>query len=439
MKTFTITFFVIVSFTLNLFGQQPFSVQLSSTNFGCGVSQVSAISNCSFNGSVSVTVLNTPLGIIISNVSNVVAGNFTFNMEVTPAAPIFSTLQFSILTTDNPTGCPPPGAIYQDRITVDCVCNIVLDHTLTHESCYMCNNGSALAIVSGGSSPYTYLWSNGSVSPNSGPVAPGIYYVQVTDDDLCTTWDTIAINPYVCPGFTIVPVVGDVLCFGECNGIIDLILSNGSQSFQALWADGNTENSREDLCEGTYTLTVIDADNCTASDSVEIFQPELFSLGEISVVSSEDGDGGMITINYTGGQGQIDWFINGNEYNLQDSMGVNQKVFSNLEPACYKILGIDENGCELNTDSICVENISAISDLRLSELLLIPNPAMDEVYLKNLDIQDHFSLNITNTSGIVIYKSQNERTLNISTLASGIYFVTVTTNQGIYSQKLIKI
>lgn len=517
MKTFTITVFTIISFTLNLFGQQPFFVQLSSTNFGCGVSEVTAVSNCSFNGTVSVTVLNTPPGITITNVSNVVAGNFTFNVEVTSAAPIFATLEFTIITTNNPTGCPPPGAKYQDRIMTNCVCNLELDLFLEHESCNLCNNGfatittsggsgvnnilwsngqtgtdagpfepgnytvivgdtygcsdtasfiieqyvcsgllnvevssedesclscnngSAIAIAGGGSGQYTYVWSNGSSSTNPGPLAPGIYQIQVTDIDQCSTTDSIIINPYICPGYTIVPSVEEVVCYGECNGIVNLALSNGSQNFLAFWNDGNTETSRENLCAGTYLINITDADNCVASDTVVVYQPELFSFGEIDVESSENGEGGVITINYTGGQGEIDWFINGNEYDLEDSLAVNQMVFSDLEPSCYEILGIDENGCQLITDSICVDNVSAISDYRLGELLLFPNPAMDIVYLKNIDIQDHFSLNITNISGMVVYKSHNEKMINISTLESGIYFVTVTTNKGIYSQKLIKI
>jgi hypothetical protein len=158
--------------------------------------------------------------------------------------------------------------------------------------------------VNGGSGQYNYTWSNGAISSNSGPLSPGIHYVEVIDSNLCTISDTIIIDPYVCPGFAVIPMVEDVLCFGECNGEVDLTLSNGSQNFQVLWDDGSIENIREDLCVGTYQFTIKDSDNCLALDSIEVFQPELFAASDIITNAAVDGEKGSITINYTGNQGQ---------------------------------------------------------------------------------------------------------------------------------------
>lgn len=48
------------------------------------------------------------------------------------------------------------------------------------------NNGQASLSVTGGQSPYTYLWSNGAVTQNLSALAPGIYTVTITDAGGCT-------------------------------------------------------------------------------------------------------------------------------------------------------------------------------------------------------------------------------------------------------------
>jgi hypothetical protein len=329
------------------------------------------------------------------------------------------------------------------RADVTCVdnyvCNLATSFSLTHESCYSCNNGSAEANVIGGIGQYIYEWSNGSTTANSGPLAPGKYYFKVTDNEICTFVDSITINPYVCPGFTVIPKVEDVLCFDECNGVVDFALSNGSQNFQVLWADGTTENIREDLCVGTYQITVTDVDNCNASDSVKVYQPEAFLLDSIYVVSSIDGSSGSITIHFTGSQGSITWSLNGMEYVSNDSMSFNQIVFSGLTPECYIVTGVDASGCKLVTDSICIENISGIENFDNFKFSIFPNPAVDLIYIGNTPNLKSFSIRIIDMFGTILHTSENQQMVNISTLNPGIYFLTISTNHEIFSQKLIKI
>jgi hypothetical protein len=231
--------------------------------------------------------------------------------------------------------------------------------------------------VNGGSGQYNYTWSNGAISSNSGPLSPGIHYVEVIDSNLCTISDTIIIDSYLCPGFAVIPMVEDVLCFGECNGEVDLTLSNGSQNFQVLWDDGKTDNARKELCEGTYQFTITDVDNCIISDSVTVYQPEAFLLDTFHIVSAQNGESGSITIDFLGGQGDIVWYLNGIEYVSNDSLPLNQMVFFDLTPECYIISGIDESGCKVKTDSICVDNISSTGDFEKFRFSVFPNPTMD--------------------------------------------------------------
>jgi hypothetical protein len=366
-----------------------------------------------------------------------------------PAGGYYGNTLPGIFASTHPTGCltiqfRTDSNLVDDGWTADVtceyniVCNLTIDVMQTPETCYMCNNGSAITTVNGGSGEFTFEWSNGSTSANPGALAPGVHYVLVTDGNSCTIRDSIIINPYICPGFSILPEVEDVLCFDECNGVVDFALSNGSQNFQVLWADGSTENIREDLCVGTYQITIKDSDNCLAFDSIEVFQPELFSANDIITNASVDGEKGSITINYIGKQGQITWLINGVAYNSNDSLLLNQMVFSDLAPLCYVITGIDEKGCKLITDTLCIENISATNEFGHDDVFLFPNPASDIIHLVNYSYVHDFSVQITNMSGIILHQSENQKSINVSMLNSGMYLVTVTSAQKSRSKKLIK-
>lgn len=52
-------------------------------------------------------------------------------------------------------------------------------------SCFFCTNGSITSTVSGGVTAYTYIWSNGQVTPNATGLAAGDYTLTVRDGNNC--------------------------------------------------------------------------------------------------------------------------------------------------------------------------------------------------------------------------------------------------------------
>lgn len=56
------------------------------------------------------------------------------------------------------------------------------------------SNGVASVSVSGGTSPYTYLWSNGATTSSISNLAPGNYNMKVTDANGCFTSNSLVIN-----------------------------------------------------------------------------------------------------------------------------------------------------------------------------------------------------------------------------------------------------
>lgn len=56
------------------------------------------------------------------------------------------------------------------------------------------DNGSVTASVTGGTSPYTYAWSNDSTGTSISNLAPGAYYLTVTDHNTCQSIDTAVVT-----------------------------------------------------------------------------------------------------------------------------------------------------------------------------------------------------------------------------------------------------
>ena len=60
----------------------------------------------------------------------------------------------------------------------------------------------------------------------------------------------------------------------NCDGVADITASNGEAPYTYLWSDGSTTEDRDDLCAGTYQVTVTDYNGCSNTlDFVEIEGP----------------------------------------------------------------------------------------------------------------------------------------------------------------------
>ena len=80
-------------------------------------------------------------------------------------------------------------------VTGTVICNLTVNATLvSNASCPSCYDGSATAVISGGTAPYTYMWSNNTNSQTATGLGTGTYTVCVTDANGCNACDTITIS-----------------------------------------------------------------------------------------------------------------------------------------------------------------------------------------------------------------------------------------------------
>lgn len=408
------------------------TVELTPSTFPCGKTTVSATTGCSFMGAMEVTVEGNPAGVTISNVSLITSGNFTFDITVEASAPAVGQLNFRILTSNDPTGCALPNA--QDDVAVNftCACNLVVTTTTTDESCFGCANGSATVIVDGGTDPITYTWSNGAFTNVVENLAPGDYSVVIEDANDCIATVIVTVFPYICVPFSIVASVTNAICYDDCNGSIQLqSLTNGSTSFSALWNEGQSTTFREDLCAATYQVTVTDTDQCTATASYNVSQPNdvIISIDSIRHFTSIDSGAVFFTIS------GIDPAYNPSCEGCVCIPGFgcicgvcgetgDFSFVSGLPAGDGNITITLENGCEIVSPTFTIDNLSSSKDYGATKLIIYPNPTSDILNISSEKGRLPKEMVLKNVFGTTIARYMDTNSIDVSTLPSGMYFIT---------------
>ncbi|MDB4533776.1 gliding motility-associated C-terminal domain-containing protein [Vicingaceae bacterium] len=129
-------------------------------------------------------------------------------------------------------------------------------------------DGQATATPSGGTAPFTYLWSNNATTPTITALCEGSYTVTITDFNGCTAQGNVAIGDGVDITATInsVDVTGSGATCATCDGSITVsnIAGGSGGPYTLLWSgNGLTTSTITDLCPGAYTLTITDNGGCT--------------------------------------------------------------------------------------------------------------------------------------------------------------------------------
>lgn len=204
------------------------------------------------------------------------------------------------------------------------------------------SDGGASASASGGTVPYTYLWSNGATNASITGVMAGTYTVTVADNNACTNSSSVTITEPA--AISLSATVTDITCNGANDGMIDLSVMNGTTPYAYLWSNGDTIEDIMGLGAGTYTVTVTDAVNATASQSYTVTEPTAINI-VVSVDSNASCNGladGGLSATATGGTGvlQYAWSAGNKTLAAQsfESMTSDNWAFT-VNPATYNTEG----------------------------------------------------------------------------------------------------
>jgi gliding motility-associated-like protein len=230
-------------------------------------------------------------------------------------------------------------------------CTYTLNYTLTQpaqlsatetHSNTSCTTGfgSATAHPSGGTLPYTYLWSNGANTATAANLATGSYTCTVTDVNGCTAQvvATVSVNPPLVSGF----VSNNNLCSSGCSGTAGFTASGGSGVYTYAWSgSGSTSSSISGICPGTYTATVSDNNGCSVTQNYTITVPSALTMSNTSTNPTCFGSSnGSISVTPAGGTPSYSYSWSPNSSTSQNAV--------NLSAGSYTATVTDANGCSVS-------------------------------------------------------------------------------------------
>ncbi|HTA83801.1 MAG TPA: PKD domain-containing protein [Bacteroidia bacterium] len=229
---------------------------------------------------------------------------------------------------------------------------------VTNVNCNSGNNGSASVNVSGGTSPYTYLWAPIGGSANSATnLTAGTYTINITDANGCNTSTLLTVSEP--PALTSFVSTTPVSCNNGSNGSANDIVTGGTPPYTYTWSPNiGSGASVINLPAGTYVVTVSDANHCTLSASDNVTEPTaLTTSSSSSSVSCFGGNNGSATVAANGGTPpyKYSWAPN----------NASTSIANNISAGTYTVIITDANSCKI-TSTINVTQPAVLSSLHFS-------------------------------------------------------------------------
>lgn len=230
---------------------------------------------------------------------------------------------------------------------------------ITTAACQGANNGAVDVTATGGTPPYTFLWSGpGAFTSNNEDISSlfaGVYTVLITDANGCTYSESFDVNQpglfTISANVTTYPGGFNTSCAGAADGSIDLSVTGATPPYFFFWSGPNGFSAiTEDisgLSNGSYQVTVTDQNGCSTFHVYSITSAQPVGLGLVPTTFS----GGVNTSCNGVADGGIDATATGGvaPYNFSWSgpngfVAISEDV-TGLEPGTYTLQVTDAVGC----------------------------------------------------------------------------------------------
>jgi outer membrane protein OmpA-like peptidoglycan-associated protein len=276
------------------------------------------------------------------------------------------------------------------------------------------SDGAAKAEVSGGVTPYAYLWTNGASTAEIKRLSSGAYTVTVTDGNGCQATAKVEVTEDIAPLQVQLEMSQPVSCTEGADGQLTAVVDGGKGPFAYAWSNGSTsERQLKALPAGTYSLTVTDVVGNTSNATVEVTAPPKLKVGvEVTGEASPGQADGRAVVSASGGNGGYEYLWSSGEISAEATK---------LPAGMQTVTVTDAKGC---TSSISVEMIEDILPLQVTiapEASITCAGAADGVLVATLK----------GGKGPYRYTwSNGSTTETLAELSAGSYALTVTDAQG---------
>jgi gliding motility-associated-like protein len=290
--------------------------------------------------------------------------------SITVAMPLGNppvTYEWSHNTSLNtPTATGLGQGLYFVTLTDSYGCSVVLNGTINEPPvlsgnyvtsnviCYGTSTGGVDLTVTGGTSPYSYNWSNLITTQDLTNVPAGYYNVTVTDNNGCT-WSASNILVRDAAEIIATYTVTDVLCHGSSTGSISTEVIGGQTPYTYEWSNGSQTAGNLQLTAGTYYCTITDFNYCVSIDTIIVSEPDEFIVNfNITHLQCHNSPTGQIAVITEGGNSPY-------TYEWSHSSVISDSMATGLLFGQYTVTIYDAHGCSItgsaevfNSDNICL-------------------------------------------------------------------------------------
>jgi gliding motility-associated-like protein len=238
-------------------------------------------------------------------------------------------------------------------------------------SCNGLTNGFIQIDPTTGSAPFVYSWTGPggftASTKNISGLKAGQYQFLIVDSSECKASETFDLTEPGKLGVTYsvpssISVGFNINCTGDSTGYINIEPVNQVKTVDYLWADGIFGKIRTNLPAGNYSIIITDANNCHASSTITLTEPDSLKLiFDITQPFCPDKPDGRIETNVTGG-------VKGASYSFRWSDNSTNGNLANIPVGFYKVTVTDANGCSVKDSAkvdpkneTCLEIPNAIS------------------------------------------------------------------------------
>jgi len=311
-----------------------------------------------FNTTCSYDIVDASGTVVFADGPNPSAGiNYTATAVCPSTSPVLTYSWSNGATTEDISGLN--AGTYSVTITDTNGCSVLDTFTVNNTATFtysnittndVCNSGVGTIDLSftGGTSPFTFAWSNGATTEDLSGLNAGTYSVTMTDASGCTAVDSFIINNT--NTFTHLSSVTDDNC-NSAIGAIDLSLTGGSAPITFAWSNGATTEDLSGLNAGTYSVTITDASGCTAVDSFTVNNIATFTYSDVTISDTCNSAIGSIDLTLAGGT---------TPFTFAWSNGATTEDLSGLNAGIYTVTITDASGCSA-VDSYTINNIATFT------------------------------------------------------------------------------
>lgn len=208
------------------------------------------------------------------------------------------------------------------------------------------SNGNIDLMTSGGTAPYTFIWSNAAITEDLSNIFPGNYSVTVTDANGCTADTTLN----VANNASTFSLSGTASPHDDCatvNGAVDLTVTPAGP-YTYLWSNGETTQDLTGLPAGTYTVEVTEQGTCIASATYFVQEARTYpTLNQNIVPELCNLSNGAIDLQVLGGLAPFTY--------VWDS-GDNTQDLANVGGGAYNVTVTGANNCSATASLNIPEN-----------------------------------------------------------------------------------